>query len=151
MIQNGQQSLIYFLRCETRPGSQYVLRSYTFYSASATKDTTPYHKPYLSTNTGSHFPVGQKFQVSNGYHRDVNPSGESGLPLGDGVANRGGAKLPNFQRRSRSGTFILRLYQYADPFCTTPLYTFTARGTFGSLRQSWTVPGGTEMEYILRR
>ncbi|XP_074645819.1 protein APCDD1-like [Tubulanus polymorphus] len=48
-----------------------------------------------------------------------------------------------------STSFEAHQYYYEDSQCSRPLYGAIARGSVKMLRESWTVPGGTEAEYYL--
>ncbi|KFM57057.1 Protein APCDD1, partial [Stegodyphus mimosarum] len=69
---------------------------------------------------------------------------------------------PRFQVRRyhifRNGHFHLIRYYYLDPWCTKPDYSISAIGYFvpppekaTSSADSWVVPGGMELDYILRK
>ena len=45
--------------------------------------------------------------------------------------------------------FVVLQYYYLDVDCSTPLFTLVAKGTYEMYGPSWTVPGGTEMDYYM--
>ena len=47
------------------------------------------------------------------------------------------------------GGFKLTQYFYSDEWCTTPVYTLTARGQLHLREPSWIVPGGADADYTL--
>ncbi|KAI9557447.1 hypothetical protein GHT06_017275 [Daphnia sinensis] len=51
----------------------------------------------------------------------------------------------------RDGSFKLLQHFYGDEWCTTPVYTLTAKGQLQMREPSWIVPGAAESEYTLHR
>ncbi|XP_046438475.1 protein APCDD1-like [Daphnia pulex] len=51
----------------------------------------------------------------------------------------------------RDGSFKLLQHFYGDEWCTTPVYTLTAKGQLQMREPSWVVPGAAESEYTLHR
>jgi len=49
----------------------------------------------------------------------------------------------------RDGSFKLLQHFYGDEWCTTPVYTLTARGQLHLREPSWIVPGGADADYTL--
>ena len=45
--------------------------------------------------------------------------------------------------------FSAHIFYFADADCSSPLYLIRAAGSYRLLLESWTVPGGTEVDYEL--